>query len=766
MSLPCIHCGGVVVDGICEDCGKPATRNSLVTAATGGIAPDASAATSSGQDESSPATGRTRSSARFTVNYPTRTGDAGATAKDAPPGTRPTRRRAGVSTHTSTRRAALGGGLLSLPDLPSQDPLQLLMANPEVPANKRHCPHCDAVVNRTKGFCPACGTGYDFIPRLKAGDIVSGKYEIKGPIAFGGLGWIYLGWDTVLQRWVVLKGLLNANDEAGAAASVAERRYLAAVKHPKIVGIYDFIHQGCEGFIIMEYVGGQTVHSLRKQRGPLPVAEAIAYILGIIPAFSYLHAQGLVYCDMKPDNIMIEGGDVKLIDMGAVRKINDPNGDVYATVGFAAPEAGEDPIAVSDLYTLGRALAVLIMDFRFSTQYEHSLPRPDEQAVLADNESLYRFLLRATHVDPDERFQTADEMGEQLFGVLREIVSLTTGPKPADSKVFTGDRLIRSDAASLVLRPDPMTLPSLRVDLQDKAANEVIRVLSLMNAEDQARELTTLAAAYDRRTVEPRLRLAEVLILSPQVWAKERETVIEDALKHLEDRDAFDWRPSWLRGLWLLTQGRGAEALPMFERCYFEMPGELAPRLGMGMAAELAGRHEQALPYYDRVGQVDPGYVTAHAGAARCVAATSRAGQDASPDQGLDAAIRMLQRVPPSHSMHTTAQLAVGELLLAHPAQITRGLLEMADAAVGAALPSGGPANQLAGRLLALAGALSPRLQGASPIKLLGRPCDDAHALRLAAESQFRLAASHAKDKEERVRWIGMANLVRPMTLF
>ena len=60
-------------------------------------------------------------------------------------------------------------------------------------------------------------------------------------MAFGGLGWIYLGWDTVLSRWVVLKGLLNSKDEASAAAAVAERRFLAAVKHPKIVGIYNFV---------------------------------------------------------------------------------------------------------------------------------------------------------------------------------------------------------------------------------------------------------------------------------------------------------------------------------------------------------------------------------------------------------------------------------------------------------------------------------------------------------------------------------------------
>ena len=164
----------------------------------------------------------------------------------------------------------------------------MLMTNPEVPERKRYCPHCNAKVNRSKGFCPQCGHEYTFEPQLKAGDVIHDKYEIKGPIAFGGLGWIYLGWDTVLSRWVIMKGLLNAADEAAAAAAVSERQFLAAVKHPKIVGIYDFIQQGTEGFIIMEYVGGRTIQSIRKERGPLPAPEAISYILGILPSLHLL----------------------------------------------------------------------------------------------------------------------------------------------------------------------------------------------------------------------------------------------------------------------------------------------------------------------------------------------------------------------------------------------------------------------------------------------------------------------------------------------
>src|SRR5262249_29496368 len=159
-----------------------------------------------------------------------------------------------------------------------------------------------AKLSRESGFCPKCGQEYSFVPSLKPGDVVLGKYEVKGTLAFGGLGWIYLALDTVLSRWVVLKGLLNSKDPTLVALAGKEREFLAAVKHRNIVGIYDFIMAGDEGFIVMEFVNGKTLMTLRRERGPLPAAEAIAYIIDILPAFAYLDEQDLVYCDFKPEN--------------------------------------------------------------------------------------------------------------------------------------------------------------------------------------------------------------------------------------------------------------------------------------------------------------------------------------------------------------------------------------------------------------------------------------------------------------------------------
>src|SRR5690606_11011726 len=135
------------------------------------------------------------------------------------------------------------------------------------------------------------------------GDLVAGQYEVAGCLAHGGLGWIYLARDkNVSDRWVVLKGLLNSGDADAMAAAIAEQQFLAQVEHPLIVEIYNFVTHEGGGYTVMEYVGGTSLKRLLKDRmeeniglyDPLPVDQAIAYLLEVLPAFQYLHDMGLL----------------------------------------------------------------------------------------------------------------------------------------------------------------------------------------------------------------------------------------------------------------------------------------------------------------------------------------------------------------------------------------------------------------------------------------------------------------------------------------
>jgi serine/threonine-protein kinase PknG len=471
------------------------------------------------------------------------------------------RARAGGTLALPTARAAMSSLSNLRPALAPHDPTAALIP-PVVPEHRRRCPACEAQLERESGSCPHCGQEFAFTPTLKPGDRVAGKYEVQGTLAFGGMGWIYLAKDAVLGRWVVLKGLLNSKDPGLIAQATQEREYLAAVKHPNIVGIHDFAIHDREGFIVMEYVSGTTLLGLRKQRGgPMPPREAISYLLQILPAFQYLEQRGLVYCDFKPENAMVEGASVKLIDLGAVRRIDDRAGDVYGSRGYAAPEAAEQPTHRSDLYSVARTLAVLVADFDFQGRYEQELPPPAELALFAEHDSLHRFLRTATRRDPKARFGSAEEMGAQLLGVLRDVVAdpaTLSSPPSSHFEPFAGHEELGAGPSSQLHR-----LPRRKGESLDPPA--------------------------------------------------------DDGPAPVDPAPEGDWRLGWRRGRECVAQREFPAAVAHFERVLDDLPGELAPRQALAQALELEGDSESALVHYALISQVDPTCVGATFGLARCL---------------------------------------------------------------------------------------------------------------------------------------------------
>jgi len=297
-----------------------------------------------------------------------------------------------------------------------------------------------------------------FAPPLSAGTLVAGQYEVKGALAHGGLGWIYLAVDrNVDDRWVVLKGLLDADAPDAVGIVDVEKRFLATVDHPGIVSIHNFVEHHDRagnpmGFIVMEYVGGSSLKQIMEDRrhedgtlDPLPVPQAIAYALEVLPALGYLHGQGLAYCDFKPDNVMQSDEQLKLIDLGATVAMDDDDAVIYGTRGYQAPEiARTGPTVATDVYTVGRTLAILVTDFpQTNGRASGQLPGPKEVPVFAQHESLYRAILRATDTDAAKRFPSMDELADQLTGVLHEIAAADSGnQQPRLSTHFSPQRAI------------------------------------------------------------------------------------------------------------------------------------------------------------------------------------------------------------------------------------------------------------------------------------------------------------------------------------
>ncbi|MFF4643513.1 tetratricopeptide repeat protein [Streptomyces sp. NPDC001389] len=414
--------------------------------------------------------------------------------------------RSSGSAPGSSGRSRLGAGLVSVPEVPRPDPSSAVLENPEVPERKRFCSRsdCGAPVGRargdrpgrTEGFCTKCGHPYSFVPKLRSGDVVHGQYEVAGCLAHGGLGWVYLAVDrAVSHRWVVLKGLLDTGDQDAMEAAISERRFLAEIEHSNIVRIYNFVEHldqrtgSLDGYIVMEYVGGKSLKEIANERrrpdgrrDPLPVEQACAYGIEALEALGHLHSRNLLYCDFKVDNAIQQQDQLKLIDMGAVRRMDDGESAIYGTVGYQAPEVAElGPSVASDLYTVARTLAVLTFDFQgYTNVFVDSLPNPEHIEVFQRYESFYRLLVRATDPDPGRRFASAQEMADQLTGVLREVVALQTGrPRPQLSTLFgpelrVPDTQLYEDAPDAeVSRLGPRPLPRRGFALGRRTARAV-----------------------------------------------------------------------------------------------------------------------------------------------------------------------------------------------------------------------------------------------------------------------------------------------------
>ncbi len=708
------------------------------------MAPVAAGATRPAQ---ATATGRTGASTSRTGASTSRTGSNRVPTTRSARSTRSTRSGSMRSGRTASRM--LGSRPLARPALPPLDPLNALVPG-VVPEKRRFCSSCDRQLKRDSGFCAGCGQEYSFVPTLAPGDVVADKYEIKGTIAFGGLGWIYLALDTMLNRWVTMKGLLNSKDPRMLEVAVQEREYLAAVKHPNIVGIYDFITHGEEGFIVMEYVNGKTLMTLRKEHGgPLPVAEAISYIAEILPALGYLDEMGMVYCDFKPENVMVEEETVKLIDLGAVRRSDDTGGDIYGSQGYTAPEASDQPTPLSDLYSVARALAVLVAHFDFQGVYKDSLPLPADCEVFAKNEALYRFLLKATRANPAERFQTAAEMAEQLVGVLRTVAGAGVDLGPAESSIFEYEGPSSTDAPGPAMEAT-RAVPRLKVDKDDAAAHLVSAAAALPDAQ-RRRDLILKNIRLFPASIELKLRLIDELITLGELIEAERR------LDQAQAAAPTDWRLGWYRARKQLAEGKPKESLKSFQTIVDDMPGELAPRQALGRVFESLDDIESAIGHYDTVSRTDPSYVASSFGLARCLTRKNdRVG-----------AVAALRRVPPTSSRHALAQQELARLLIADSPTVPTvdDLLQASEAVEGLdGVVDGIEIHLLRADVLIAAARSAVARKGAPATAILKTPMQQT-ALLTAAEHELRICARMSPTEQDRIMLIDEANRVRPITL-
>jgi len=265
-----------------------------------------------------------------------------------------------------------------------------------------------------------------------------GKYEIIDRLGRGGMAEVYRGYHPALDRFVAIKLLhpFLSDDPEFKDRFENEARNVAKLKHPNIVQVYDFEYdvESESYYMVMELIDGQTLKDrlleLARTGQSFPVGEAIRIVRSAAEALDYAHRRGMIHRDVKPANLMLDDGQrVVLTDFGIAKIVTGAqftsSGGMVGTPAYMAPEQGlgEQGDERSDLYSLGVILFQFLtgrLPFDAETplavvlkHVNEPIPSLRQHAPHASSE-LDRIVRKALAKDPDERYQTAAALAEDL----------------------------------------------------------------------------------------------------------------------------------------------------------------------------------------------------------------------------------------------------------------------------------------------------------------------------------------------------------------
>ena len=309
-----------------------------------------------------------------------------------------------------------------------------------------------------------------------------GKYKLIELLGRGGMGGVFLGEHTTMNRRVALKILSRkiGKDPASLERFLSEARAIATLDHPNIVQAYSVDHESDRYFIVMEYIDGRDLQQVVEEDGPLDFETAADYIRQAAEGLSHGHGRKMIHCDIKPSNLLVNNqGVVKIVDMGLPRLTGDEedadqdDDRVLGTVDYLAPEQAlkePDFDHRADVYSLGCTFYFLLTGhppFPEGLLHERLMKhqameptsivqeRPDTPA---DLEALCQKMMAKR---PQDRPQTAEEVRRILFE-RRSPVRKPKRVAPPARKAERSEEPVAAGMPLIDVGPKPRSKPRLK----------------------------------------------------------------------------------------------------------------------------------------------------------------------------------------------------------------------------------------------------------------------------------------------------------------
>ncbi len=266
------------------------------------------------------------------------------------------------------------------------------------------------------------------------GQIV-GNYKILEALGEGGVGMVYKGVDTMLDREVAVKVL---RPELASQTAVVERFRseavtLAKLSHPNIATLFSLFRHANDLIMVLEFVRGEALDTIIQRRGRLAAEEAVPIFCQALDGINHAHDLGIIHRDIKPSNmILTENGTLKVLDFGIARLLGSSRmtrvGNIIGTLEYMSPEQvrGEETDARSDIYGLGMMLyEILTGKLPFESENEfvlmkmqtENMPAPPRQLNPDIPVEIEASIMRSIAKKPSDRFQDAGEFLDTLLSV-------------------------------------------------------------------------------------------------------------------------------------------------------------------------------------------------------------------------------------------------------------------------------------------------------------------------------------------------------------